>query len=115
MEDNRPDPREVLKTIGPKGRIRKWLWWRWYYLRQWWNNPMNGFQIGRSISMIGKNHERPYLTYIKLLSPLPWRYAAELPPGPREISADPDAFLAAEYQTHDLRWVNVWKWHDTPM
>lgn len=75
---------------------------------------MNGFQIGYSIGMLSRSHEHPYLTYIKLLSPISWRYAIELPPEPREILADSDAVLAAEAQTHDLRWVEPWKWHDTP-
>lgn len=76
---------------------------------------MNGFQIGYSIGMLSRSHDHPYLTYIELLCPIPWRYPIELPPEPREIMADRDGFLAAEALTHDLRWVNVWKWHDTPM
>lgn len=76
---------------------------------------MTPFEFGYSIAMLSRSHEHPYFTYLKLLSPIPWRYATELPPGPREIMADTDAILAAEAQTHELRWVNVWKWHDTPM
>lgn len=76
---------------------------------------MTPFEFGYSIAMLSRSHEHPYLTYLKLLSPIPWRYATELPPEPREIMANTDAILAAEAQTHELRWVNVWKWHDTPM
>lgn len=76
---------------------------------------MTGFEIGYSIAMLRRNHEYPYLTYIKLLCPIPWRYTAKLPPEPRKIMADTDAVLEAEVQTHQFRWVNVWKRHDTPM
>ncbi|POS71023.1 hypothetical protein DHEL01_v210587 [Diaporthe helianthi] len=108
--ESRPFPH-----VGPKGKIRHWIWFKWYTCREWWTNPMNGLSIGYSLAMLSRSHEHPYLTYIKLLSPFPWHYPAELPPEPREILADPDAILAAEAETHDLRWVNVWKWHDTPM
>lgn len=78
-------------------------------------NPITGFQIGRSIGRLSSSHKHPYLIYIKLLSPISWRYEVELPPEPRETMADPDAVLAPEALTHDLRWDDVWRWHDTPM
>ncbi|KAG8162728.1 hypothetical protein KVR01_007206 [Diaporthe batatas] len=107
--------RRPLPHVGPKGKFRNWIWRKWYKCRQWWTDPRTGLQIGCSIGMLGKSQEQPYLTYIKLLCPLPWRYAAKLPLQPRTIMADTDAVLESEAQTHELRQVNVWKWHDTPM
>lgn len=111
--ERRPLPK--ISEIGPKGRVRHWLWWRRYKLRRWWRN-LAPLEFSYGIGMLRRSgNERPYLTWFKMLSPIPWRYKAELPPEPREIMADTDAVLAAEAQTHELRWIKVWRWHDTPM
>ena len=107
--------RRPLPQIGPKGRFRNWVWWKWFKCRRWWNHPMTPFEIGYSIAMLSRSHEHPYFTYLKLLSPIPWQSATKLPPEPREIMTDTNVILAAEAQTHELRLVNVWKWHDTAM
>ena len=70
--------------------------------------------LRRSFRILQAHSPTPFLTFLRLLWPIPWRLPCRLPEGPRYLHDNPKVVFDRNADVYELTLIPLWRWRDTP-
>lgn len=77
-----------------------------------WQSPLG---LRRTIRILSGTSDRPYLTLLRLLWPIPWYFPCDTPDPPRALQSAPEIVSKRYRHIYKLRLIPLWRARDTPL